>query len=70
MAVMQYDPEISWLVTYPKESKSGDNKGTAHPCLLQYHSQKPSYGNSQNIPQLMNGIRKCDNYIQWNFIQP
>jgi hypothetical protein len=31
----------------------------AHPCLLQCYSQQPSYGNNQDAPLLMNGLRKC-----------
>jgi hypothetical protein len=27
--------------------------------LLQIYSQYPSYGNSQDAPELMNGLRKC-----------
>jgi hypothetical protein len=42
----------------------------SHPCLLQHYSQQPSYGNSQVAPQPMNGLRKCDIYTQWIFIQP
>jgi hypothetical protein len=42
----------------------------AHPCLLQHYSQKPSYGNSQHVPLLTNGLRKCGIYTQWNFMQP
>jgi hypothetical protein len=29
-----------------------------------------SYGNSQDAPLLMNGLRKCGIYAQWNFTQP
>jgi hypothetical protein len=29
-----------------------------------------SYGNSQDALLLMNGLRKCGTYTQWNFIQP
>jgi hypothetical protein len=29
-----------------------------------------SYGNSQDAPPLMNGLRKCGIYTQWNFMQP
>jgi hypothetical protein len=32
-------------------------KAPAHPCLLQHYSQKPSYGNSQDAPLLMNGLK-------------
>jgi hypothetical protein len=28
------------------------------------------YGNSQDAPLLMNGLRKCGIYTQWNFMQP
>jgi hypothetical protein len=45
-------------------------KPSAHPCLLQHYSQWLNYGNNQNAPLLTNGLRKCDIYIQWNFIQP
>jgi hypothetical protein len=27
-------------------------------------------GSSQDVPLLMNGLRKCGIYIQWNFFQP
>jgi hypothetical protein len=36
-------------------------------CLLQHCSQQLNYG-SQDAPVLMNELRKCDIYIQWNFI--
>jgi hypothetical protein len=39
-------------------------------CLLQHYSQQPSYGNSQDAPLWMNGLRKCGVDTQWNFIQP
>jgi hypothetical protein len=29
-----------------------------------------NYGNSQDAPPLMNGLRKCGIYTQWNFMQP
>jgi hypothetical protein len=29
-----------------------------------------NYGNSQDAPQLTNGLRKCGIYTQWNFTQP
>jgi hypothetical protein len=34
------------------------------------YSQQSSYGNSQDAPLLMNGLRKCGIYMQWNFTQP
>jgi hypothetical protein len=42
-------------------------KTPAHPRLLQHYSQYLSYGNSKDAPILMNGLRKCGIYIQWNF---
>jgi hypothetical protein len=33
-------------------------------CHLKY------YGNSQDVPALTNGLRKCGIYTQWNFMQP
>jgi hypothetical protein len=30
----------------------------------------PSYGNNQDSPVLMNGLRKCSIYTQRNFAQP
>jgi hypothetical protein len=53
-------------------------KGMRH-RLLQRHLHtyvycsaihKPSYGSSQDAPLLMNGLRKCGIYTQWNFSQP
>jgi hypothetical protein len=37
------DPAISLLGMYLKECKSGYNKDTSHPCLLQHYSQPLSY---------------------------
>jgi hypothetical protein len=45
-------------------------KAPAHPCLLLHYSQQPSYRNNQDAPLLMNGLRKCGIYTQWNFSQP
>jgi hypothetical protein len=42
---------------YPKECNSGYYKNTSHPCLLQHYSLKPSYGNSLDVPLLMNELR-------------
>jgi hypothetical protein len=44
-------------------------KTPAQPYLLQHCSQQPSYGNSQDAPVPMNGLRKCGIYTQWNLIQ-
>jgi hypothetical protein len=34
-----------------------------------FQELKPSNGNSQDAPLLMNGLRKCGIYTQWNFTQ-
>jgi hypothetical protein len=39
-------------------------------CTPMFIAQYPSYGNSQDAPQLTNGLRKCGIYTQWNFTQP
>jgi hypothetical protein len=67
---LPYDSAIPLLGIYLKEGKSVYNKGTCILHLLQLYSQQPSYGNSQDAPQLMNGLRKYGIYIQWSFIQP
>jgi hypothetical protein len=41
-------------------------KAPAHPCLLQPYSQQLSCRSSEDAPLLMNGLRKCAIYIQWN----
>jgi hypothetical protein len=51
------------------ECESGYNKGITHPYLLQHHSQWLSYGNNQDAQLLMNGLRKCGIYTQWNLTQ-
>jgi hypothetical protein len=55
--LVPYDPAISLLGIYPKECESGYKKAPAHPCLLKHYSQQLSYGNSQDAPLLMNGLR-------------
>jgi hypothetical protein len=67
---LPYDTATPLLEIHPKECKSDYNKDSAHQCLLQHYSQSLSYGNSQDAPLLMNGLRKCGIYIKWNFIQP
>jgi hypothetical protein len=34
------------------------------------YSQWLSYGNSQDVPVQMSGLRNSSIYVQWNFIQP
>jgi hypothetical protein len=44
-------------------------KAPAHLCLLQHYLQLLGYGNNQDAPLLMNGLKKCGIYIPWNFIE-
>jgi hypothetical protein len=66
---LSYNPAIPLLGTHLKACKQVTIKTPAHPCLLLLFSQYPSYGKSQDTPQLMNRLRKHGIYIQWNFIQ-
>jgi hypothetical protein len=65
-----YDPAIPLLVIDPKECKSGYHKDTCTPMFIAALFTIVKLWKSQDIPQLMNGLRKCGIYIQWNFSQP
>jgi hypothetical protein len=65
-----YDPAIPLLGICPRDMNQVIPKAPAYPCLLQHYSQQPSYGNSQDVLLLINGLRKCGIYTQWNFTQP
>jgi hypothetical protein len=60
---------VPLLEIYLKESKSGYSKGTCISMIIAALFTMPSYENSQDAPLLMNELRKCSIYIQWNFIQ-
>jgi hypothetical protein len=47
------------LRIFPKNVSQATLEAAAHPCSLQHDLQQPSYGNSQDAPQLMKGLRKC-----------
>jgi hypothetical protein len=64
-----YDPTVPLLWYTQRNVSHITTKAPAQLCLLQYYSQYLSYRNSQDSPLLMNGLRKCVIYIQWNFIQ-
>jgi hypothetical protein len=65
-----YDPAIPFLGIYSKECDTGYSKGTCTPMFIASLFTTPSSGNSQDSPLLMNGLRKCGIYTQWNFTQP
>jgi hypothetical protein len=57
---------IQQFHSYPHPQRNVNQfiiKIPTQPCLLQHNSQEPSYGNSQDTPQLMSGLRKCSIYI-------
>jgi hypothetical protein len=67
---LPYDPAIPLPGIYPKEWKSGYNKGICTFMFIVALFTIITYGNSQDAPLLINGLRICGIYIQWNFIQP
>jgi hypothetical protein len=68
---MPYDPAIPLLGIYPNlEYKSGYNKGTHTPMFIAVLFTTASLWKQTKCPQLINGLRKCGIYTQWNFIQP
>jgi hypothetical protein len=59
---------IPLLGIYPKECKSGHNKGS---CTSMFIAALFTITKlSQHASLLMNGLRKCGIYIKWKFIQP
>jgi hypothetical protein len=56
---LPYDPAIPLLGVYPKECNTGYSKGICTPMFTAALFTKPSYGNDQDAPLLMNGSRKC-----------
>jgi hypothetical protein len=51
---LPYDPEIPLLGLYPKECKSGYNKGTCTPMVIVALFTIAKQQNSQDAPLLMN----------------
>jgi hypothetical protein len=64
-----YDPAIPLLGTYLKECESGYNKGTCTSMFIAALFTIAKLWKQPRFPLLMNGLRKCGIYIQWNFIQ-
>jgi hypothetical protein len=67
---LPYDPAIPLLGIYPKECKSGYNKGTCTPIFIAALFPIDKLWEQPRCPLLMNELRKRGTYIQWNFIQP
>jgi hypothetical protein len=66
---LPYDPAISFLRIYPKECKSGYNKGTCTPMFIAALFAIAKLWRQPRCPTT-NLLRKCGIYIQLNFIQP
>jgi hypothetical protein len=67
---LPYDPAIPLLDIYPKESESVYSRSTCTPMFIAALFTIASYRNRQDASLLMNGLRKCGIYTQWNFTQP
>jgi hypothetical protein len=67
---LPYDPAIPFLGIYPKECDTGCYRGTCTPMFIAALFIIAKYGNSQDAPLLMNRLRQCGIYTQWNFTQP
>jgi hypothetical protein len=64
---VSYDREIPLLGIYLKECKSDYNKGTCTPMFTAALFIMAKLWEQPRCPLLMNGLRKCGIYIQWNF---
>jgi hypothetical protein len=64
-----YDPAIPLLGIYPKECDSGYSIGTCTPMFIAALFTIAKLWKQPRCPLVMNGLRKCDIYIQWNFTQ-
>jgi hypothetical protein len=61
------DPAILLLGIYPKEYKSGYNKGTCIPMFIAALFKIAKLQQQLSTPLLMNGLRTCSIHMQWNF---
>jgi hypothetical protein len=57
------------LEIYPKECDTGYSRDTCTPMFIAALFTIAKFGNSQDAPALMNGLRKCGIYTQWSFTQ-
>jgi hypothetical protein len=67
---LPYDPAILLLGIYPKECESGYNKGTCTPMFIPALFTITKLWKQPRCLLLVNGLRKCGVYTQWNFTQP
>jgi hypothetical protein len=64
------NPAIPLLGTYLKGCESSYNKGTCTPMFIAALFTIAKLRKQPRCPLLMNGLRKCGIYTQWNFIRP
>jgi hypothetical protein len=67
---LPYDSAIAFLGIYPKECDTGYFKGTCTPMFIAVLFTIANFGNRQDAPLLMYGLRKYGIYTQWNSTQP
>jgi hypothetical protein len=65
-----YYPVIPLLSVFPTECDSGYNKDICTPIFIAALFTIAKLWKQQRCLTLMNGLRKCGIYIQWNFIHP
>jgi hypothetical protein len=65
---LHHYPAIALLGIYPKECESVYKKGTCTPMFIAALFTIPKLW--KHVMPLMNELRKCGIYIQWNFTQP
>jgi hypothetical protein len=67
---LQYSSAIPLLGISPKECDSGYYKATCTPMFIAEIFTVAKLWKKPRCPLLMNGLRKCGIYTQWNFLQP
>jgi hypothetical protein len=67
---LPYELAIPLLWIYPKEWESGYSIGTCTPMFIAALFTIAKLWKQLRCPLLMNRLRKCVIYTQWNFTQP
>jgi hypothetical protein len=67
---LPYDSGRPLLGIYPMVCESIYNKGAYTPMFITALFTRTKLWKQQRCLLLMNGLRKCGIYIQWNFTQP
>jgi hypothetical protein len=67
---LPYDLAIPFLGIYPKECDSGNSRATCTHMFIASLFNNQVMETAKIAPLLMNGLRTCCIYTQWNFMQP